>query len=65
MRLALTGIAGLWAIAWAFKRSGFVSLQNMDLSEIHLIELEREEEKQAALMEEQKEAKSWWRKWLI
>lgn len=58
-------MTGLWATAWAFKRSGFVSLEDMDLSEIHLIEREREEEKQTAFIAEQAERKSLWRKWLI
>ncbi|KAK4543240.1 hypothetical protein LTR36_005790 [Oleoguttula mirabilis] len=38
----------LWALAWVFFRAKFISLKEMDLSEILLIEEEREDEKQAA-----------------
>ncbi|EME81274.1 uncharacterized protein MYCFIDRAFT_140266 [Pseudocercospora fijiensis CIRAD86] len=55
----------LWACALLIFRAKPVSLHNMDLSEIHLIEREREDEKQAAGMHSVPQLSSWWRKWLI
>ncbi|KAF7197505.1 Proline-specific permease [Pseudocercospora fuligena] len=55
----------LWATAWIIFRAKLVSLFDMDLSEIHLIEREREDEKQATSMHSVPQLSSWWRKWLI
>lgn len=52
----------LWAVAWMFTRSGFVSLEAMDLSEI--VEVEAEMDAYRA-READKVASSWWRRWLI
>jgi hypothetical protein len=50
--------------ALVFCRDKFVSLVDMDLSEIYLIEQERAEEKQMMAMLATV-PQSWWRRWLI
>lgn len=53
----------LWAVSWAFFKAKPVSLRDMDLSEIYVIEQESEEEKQLAARNP--ETLSWWRRWVI
>ncbi|CAO2658293.1 Nn.00g060160.m01.CDS01 [Neocucurbitaria sp. VM-36] len=53
----------LWSVSWLCFKENPVSLKNMDLLEIHLIEQESEEEKQLAAGKLEKV--SWWRKWVI
>lgn len=50
----------LWSLAWLVFRFKIVSLDEMDLSEIYLIEQEKEEQESFA-----KSKESWWRRWLI
>ncbi|KAK4494375.1 hypothetical protein PRZ48_014673 [Zasmidium cellare] len=53
---------GLWALAWAVFRTKFISLKEMDLSEIYLIEYEKEQEPDKQLTEPRM---AWWRRWII
>ncbi|USW58099.1 Putative amino acid permease/ SLC12A domain-containing protein [Septoria linicola] len=54
----------LWMVSLFFFRAKPVSLSDTDLSEIYLIEQERSEAKQMAILEEGFRD-SWWRRWLI
>jgi amino acid transporter len=53
----------LWGVSWLFFKAKPVSLKDMDLSEIYVIEQENQEAKDLAAMNP--ETLSWWRKWLI
>ncbi|KAF2166032.1 hypothetical protein M409DRAFT_66925 [Zasmidium cellare ATCC 36951] len=52
----------LWALAWAVFRTKAVSLKEMDLSEIYVIEQEKEQEVDMSVGEPRM---AWWRKWII
>lgn len=62
LTLVLTSSA-LWVGSWVFLRAKPVSLADMDLSEIYLIEQEKEEE----ILEQTIDWKtpSWWVRWLM
>lgn len=57
----------LWAVARFVFKDKFISLREMDLSEIHLIEREKEEEEEEHRRPGISSGKklSWWRKWLV
>lgn len=53
----------LWATSWIFLRAKPVSLADMDLSEIYLIEQEKEEDNGELKVDWR--TPSWWTRWLM
>ena len=51
----------LWAVSWFYFRGGILKLSEVDLSEIHKIDVEKE----TLLLKKDPELSSWWRKYII
>ena len=50
----------LWVVAFIFSRSGFVALQDVDLSEIEDVDHEKTD-----ILNSVESNLSWWRKWVL
>ncbi|KIV93012.1 hypothetical protein PV10_04257 [Exophiala mesophila] len=51
----------LWAVSWFYFRGGILKLSEVDLSEIHKIDVEKE----TLSLKKDPELSSWWRKYII